>query len=666
MLPETIRAVLPHLRREPRAVARLLAWSVLEMARNFLLGFGLARALDDGFLRGEPGTGVRWLAAAGLAVVLGALGMARVHVALAGIAEPMRDDLMRRVVHCALRDSDGASVSRLTYQTEIARDTFANLLLVSRTFVVSAGAALAGLLALAPILLLIVVPPLAAGLALFVATLRPLAGRQEAFLVADEEIAADLDTVVAGLRDIEASGAQPRLETDAAARIDGELRTARALARWGTLRDLAVGIAGHLPVVLLLATAPWLLGHGVTPGSLVAALTYLTQALLPALESLILSLGTTATRLAVVLRHLTPGDARGTNPQPGPAEEARPRVADPHNRPAEDTRITASSGPSRWTGAEAPGPQYPEPSVLSNRRTPGGRVIRPAVSLRGLTFAYGAHAEPVLRGLDLDLAPGGHLAVAGPSGIGKSTLAALISGMLVPGQGEVRLWGEDANGRKPQELAALRVLVPQEAYVFTGTVRENVTYLCPEPPADTAVLSSCAAVGADGLVDRLGGPDGQVDPRSLSAGERQLLALARAHLAPAPLILLDEATCHLDPAAEARAERAFVVRPGSSLIVIAHRISSARRADRILIMDGAHTDCGTHKELLARSPLYRDLAGSWANCSHPPLPQGDTDGVDQVAGARLAGDGRHVVAHGPGGQMEAASDLRDRGTFGGK
>jgi ATP-binding cassette, subfamily C, bacterial len=90
----------------------------------------------------------------------------------------------------------------------------------------------------------------------------------------------------------------------------------------------------------------------------------------------------------------------------------------------------------------------------------------------------------------------------------------------------------------------------------------------------------------------------------------QLIALGRAHLSPAPLVILDEATCHLDPAAEARAERAFALRPGT-LIVVAHRISSARRADRILVLDGLKATCGSHQELLDHSSLYRDLVGRW-------------------------------------------------------
>lgn len=106
-------------------------------------------------------------------------------------------------------------------------------------------------------------------------------------------------------------------------------------------------------------------------------------------------------------------------------------------------------------------------------------------------------------------------------------------------------------------------------------------------------------------------PDGaDVIPAALSAGERQLIALARAHLSAAKLAILDEATCHLDPAAAERAERAFVDRPGT-LIVIAHRMSSALRADRVLVLDGLRPQFGQHEALLASCPLYQDLIGQW-------------------------------------------------------
>jgi ATP-binding cassette subfamily C protein len=221
-----------------------------------------------------------------------------------------------------------------------------------------------------------------------------------------------------------------------------------------------------------------------------------------------------------------------------------------------------------------------------------------AVELRRVTFAYGPGAEPVVRDLDLGVADGEHLAVVGPSGAGKSTLAGLAAGMLRPAGGEVR---------RARDL----VLVPQEAYVFRGTVAENIGYLCgPLTPAE--VTAAATAVGAGPLAETLGGPAGQVDPATLSAGERQLLALARTFAAPARIVLLDEATCHLDPAAEAHAEQAFAHRPATTLIVVAHRISSAVRADRTLVLDGARTVCAPHAELRTLSPLYRDLTAAWS------------------------------------------------------
>jgi ATP-binding cassette subfamily C protein len=180
----------------------------------------------------------------------------------------------------------------------------------------------------------------------------------------------------------------------------------------------------------------------------------------------------------------------------------------------------------------------------------------------GLTFAYSEHAEPVIRDLDLDIPDGDHLAVVGPSGIGKSTLAALMSGMLRPGHGKVLLGGVPVGSLEPGVLPRLRVLNPQEAYVFSGTLRENLAYL--DPGAATADIDyAVTAVGASALVARIGSYSAALDPAALSDGERQLIALARAYLAPARITILDEATCHLDPAAEARAERAFAQRPGT-------------------------------------------------------------------------------------------------------
>jgi ATP-binding cassette subfamily C protein len=224
-------------------------------------------------------------------------------------------------------------------------------------------------------------------------------------------------------------------------------------------------------------------------------------------------------------------------------------------------------------------------------------------------------AEPVIVELDLAIAEGEHLAVVGPSGAGKSTLAGIVAGLLAPQRGDVRLGGVPVGALDPAAAARHRALIPQEAYVFAGTLRENLAYLRPDA-ADATIDDAVARLGARALVERLGGLDAELEPQKLSAGERQLLTLVRAYVSPAPLVILDEATCHLDPAAEAVVERAFAGRAGS-LVVIAHRISSALRAQRILLLDGGQAVLGSHAELLARSPLYRDLVGHWEG-SRPP------------------------------------------------
>ncbi|GAA2879967.1 ATP-binding cassette domain-containing protein [Nonomuraea rubra] len=540
------------LRREPRQLVKLGLWSVVEAAPAFLIGHAVARAIEDGFAPAEPLIGLGWLAALGLAWLAGAVAARQVVLAVAAVAEPFRDDLLTRVVEGALRTGSGrdsAAVARAGLQVELARDAFAAVVTTVRGFVFTVVSVVLGLLTLAPETLVLVMPPFLAGLGLFLASLPALARRQRAYLLADERLAEAMTGMAGGLRDIEACGLRESVTGRLERQVGAQAGAARTLARVSAARTAALAAGGWLPVVLVLAGTPWLLDRGVGAGVIVGTLAYVAQSLAPALGGLVQGLGVSGVRLAVSLG-----------------------------------RILAMAPPAA-----------PAPSRI--------RPFTNEIRLDAVTFAYGPHSAPVLEGLDLTVPEGDHLAVVGPSGAGKSTLASLLSGVLRPGKGEVLVGGVPAAQLDP----AARVLIPQEAYVFRGTLRENLLYHAQD---GTGLAEAVEAVGAGGLVDELGGYDAQVDPGALSAGQRQLIALARAYLAPASLVILDEATCHLDPATEARAEAAFA-RRGGTLIVIAHRLTSALRARRILLMDGTRITLGTHEELIRTSPLYADLAGHW-------------------------------------------------------
>ncbi|GGS70598.1 ABC transporter ATP-binding protein [Planobispora rosea] len=577
------RPVRRALRRDPRLLVRLGLWSVLESVPALVIGLAVARAIDDGFAAGRPVTGLAWLALLGGAWLVAALGARQVILAVAAIVEPFREDLLSRVVEGALDRSaapgpgtESSAVARSNLQVELARDALASVITVVRSFVFTAVSVLLGLMTLIPQVLVLVLPPFVAGLVLFLLSLPALARRQRAFLLADERTAESVTAVAGGLRDIAACAAEDRVAAAVGRRVREQAGAGRALARVTAARTLSLAVGGWSPVVLVLAGAPWLLSEGAGAGVILGALVYVTQSLAPALGNLVEGLGVSGVRLWVSLDRIEESARSG---------EGLPRAA--------GSRLPATGG-----GAE----------------------------LRGVTFAYGPHAEPVVAGLDLSVPDGDHLAVVGPSGIGKSTLAGLVAGVLRPDAGEVLVAGVPADRLDPAE----RVLIPQEAYVFRGSLMENLTYLVQagaQEADETAVDEAVAAVGLTGLVERLGGYRAEICSSLLSPGERQLVALARAYLTPARLIVLDEATCHLDPVAEARAEKAFA-RRGGTLLVIAHRPASALRARRVLVMDGTRVRLGTHEELLSSSPLYADLVGRWdPRTASAEAPSGDRPDV---------------------------------------
>ncbi|MFE0155956.1 ATP-binding cassette domain-containing protein [Nonomuraea sp. NPDC059007] len=553
------RVVWTALRARPAALARIAGWSVVEVAPAFLIGLAIARAIDDGFAAGRVDVGLAWLAALGAAWLLAAFAARQVILAVAAVAEPFRDDLLTLAVRGALcegpQDAPASAVARINLQVELARDAFAAVVTVVRGFAFTAAGAVLGLVALHPALAVLVVPPFVLGAVLFTISLPALYRRQRAYLEADERTAQTLVSVTGGLRDVTACGAEERVQALVGRRIAAQARSAGRLAGMTALRTAALGVGAWTPVVLILVGGPWVAGGTLGAGVIVGALAYVTQSLAPALGGLVEGVGVSGVRLFASLDRIL----HTTSPSPSLSRErtASPSVDDP-----------------------------------------------PALAFTGVGFSYGEHAAPVVHDLDLEIRDGEHLAIVGPSGAGKSTLAALAAGLLSPGAGTVTVAGVPAHLADP----GTRVLIPQEAYAFRGSLRENLAYLSDAPPE--RILAAAREVGAGELIERLGGLDAALDPGGLSAGERQLIALVRAHLAEARLVILDEATCHLDPAAEERAEQAFV-RRGGTLIVVAHRLTSARRAGRVVLLDGSRASMGTHEELVAAAPLYADLVGHW-------------------------------------------------------
>jgi ATP-binding cassette subfamily B protein len=257
-----------------------------------------------------------------------------------------------------------------------------------------------------------------------------------------------------------------------------------------------------------------------------------------------------------------------------------------------------------------------QPDVVESDTAVDLPPVEGEITFEDVTFGYLAD-RPVISGVSLDIRAGETVAFVGPTGAGKSTLAKLVTRFYDPTAGRVLIDGHDLRSVHIESLRRQLGVVPQEPFLFAGPLRDNVRFAAPDA-SDEQVWDALRAVGLVEVVERM--PQGldtivQERGQSLSSGERQLVALARAFLAQPRVLVLDEATSNLDLQSETKIEDALdVLLERRTAILIAHRLSTAMKADRIVVVDeGRIIEVGSHDELVAAGGKYTQMYATWTS-----------------------------------------------------
>ncbi len=573
-LGAVVSSLRPYRRRIFVALVVLLGGLATTLAGPALVGW----MINDGLVHHRSMRVVTIAGAAYVAVSIGYFVLTRVQTLMvSGIGETYLNDLRKQVFSHLLAqplgffesESSGQLLSRMTADIDVLETLVQSGL---SSFVTSIGlfvAIMVVLVVMSPLLFVVVVISLIPALvsaARYRTTSSKVYGHVRELI---GDALTSLDEDLAGVRVVQAFRQEDatiaRFAAVNQAQLDGELATVAMSSRFFP----KIEVSGVLSsVVVLVAGALLVEGHLTTVGTVAAFVLYLANLFnaITSLSALFDLLQSSGAALATVYKLLAVG----------------PSMVDPE-RPA----------------------QLPNSGALE---------------LRAVDFAYRGEEDDsqerlVLEGVDLRIEAGERLALVGPTGGGKSTLAKLAGRLYDPLSGSVHFGGVDLRQALLSHIRERIVVLPQEGFLFRGTVLENVALGRPGATLDEAR----DAVGKLGLSDWVASlPQGErtdVGERGshLSAGERQLVSLARAALTDPAVLIMDEATSSIDPGTERQAESALAaLAEGRTVIVIAHRLGAAERADRVAVVrDGALAELGSHDELIEADGHYARLFAAW-------------------------------------------------------
>ena len=567
-----LRRTAAMLRPYRRTVA--LATVVMMGATGALLaGPALVRYGIDHGLRNDDGGALNLAAAAFLGVALAAVALGRLQVWLvARVGESFLRDLRVRVfdhlqslsIDFFSGEQTGRLVSRMTSDIDALTELvqFGLVMFVTNALLlIGSVAVIIGMSPRLAVVCLVSVP------VVLVASVRFRRRSNRAYLIVRDRIGQTLSTLqedLTGVREIQAFAREEIEEKRFSRHNRAQLQANLDAARIASYYFPVVELAGVATTAVVVGVGGWMVHDGaVTVGTVAAFVLYLGNLFEPIqqLSQLFNTLQSAGAALAKLYGLL-------------------------------DTQPTV-------------------------RERPGAVDLpaRGAIAVEGVDFSYDERV-PVLFRVDLTIAPGERLALVGPTGAGKSTLAKLVARLHDPTGGRITMGGVDLRDATLESLRRRVTVVPQEGFLFGGTVRDNVR-VGRVGASNDEVDDALRVIGAyDRFAALPDGLDTEVRERGsrLSAGERQLVSLARAALANPEVLVLDEATSNLDPGTEAIVEAAMgVLMEGRTVVVIAHRLSTAERADRVAVIDdGRLVEVGTHDDLVRAEGRYAALFASWA------------------------------------------------------